>query len=267
MLRPICYLILILMVTLTVTQAQEKHLGGEFTVEAFTPISELIAHPDSFFNRDVKIKGFIASACTNEGCFIEVAPEDGSAEGIVINFAELVHTFPTDCAGLDVTVEGMFYQKIYPSARVLHWQGHSFRKGMPVPDFSLINRMTAKAVTIGTNRRPLLQPDSIHEATFDRINLDAMEFEAEGFGIGKKILMPGDSTEVHSSSSSREIVLCLDGELTIVKPGSNPVTLQANEMSFIPPATKHGIRNNSGKPAVYVFVYARKIEPEEKHDH
>lgn len=247
--------------------AQEKHLGAPFTLTETTPISDLTAHPEKYFNRDVRIEGVIASACTNEGCFIEVAASDGSGDGIVVNFPELVHKFPTDCAGRGVIVEGMFYQKIYPSARVLHWQSHSFRKGKRVPEFSIIRRVTAKAVSIG-KRVGVPKPDDIEEAQIDRINLNVMEFEAEGFGTGKKVLTPGEVTKQHSTGKYREILFCVEGTLTIVKGEKSRVMLSSGEMTYIPPETKHEIRNETDKPATYLFVYVRKLETENSaHSH
>jgi quercetin dioxygenase-like cupin family protein len=260
--------LLILAVSTSLTNAQDKHFGRDFTLKEVTPIAELNERPEKYFNRDVKIEGIIASACTNEGCFIEVISKSGKGEGVVINFPELVNTFPIDCAGHKAVVEGMFYQKVYPSSRVLHWQGHSFRKGMHVPEFSLIQRISAKAVTIERETGVIPEPGKINEASVDRIDLDAMEFEAEGFGTGKKLLKPGEITEEHSTGNSREILYCLEGTLTVLKSGGEPVNLAAGEMSYIPPATKHEIKNLSDKSAVYVFVFAQKIEAEKKeHDH
>jgi quercetin dioxygenase-like cupin family protein len=256
--------LLILALSTAVTNAQEKHFGRDFTLKETTPMIELTEHPEKYFNRDVKIEGIIASACTNEGCFIEVIPKSGKGEGVVINFPELVQTFPTGCAGHAVVVEGMFYQKIYPSSRVLHWQGHSFRKGIHVPEFSLIKRISAKAVTIGTEKITLPEPGKISEALVDHIDLNVMEFEAEGFGTGRKTLEPGEITEEHSTGNSREILFCLEGTLTVLKSGGEPVNLMAGEISYIPPETKHEIKNLYDKPAVYIFVFARKIEAEKK---
>ena len=57
------------------------HLGAAFRLKQATPIAELERDPSRYFNRDVRIEGVIASACTQEGCFIEVVPEDGDGEG------------------------------------------------------------------------------------------------------------------------------------------------------------------------------------------
>jgi len=237
-------------------------------MKEITTISELILHPGKYYNRDVKIEGIIASLCTEEGCFIEVVSKDGTGEGIVVNFPELIHTFPTSCAGCEVVVEGMFYQKIYPKSRVLHWQGHSFRKGKTVPEYSLIKRMNAKAVDIIERKGDVPKPGEINSASVDRVDLSKMEYETDGFGCGKKNLAPGDSMEQHSSGNYREIIYCMEGELTVIKQGVQPITLKPGEMTYIPSDTKHAVKNQSDKPTEYFFVFARKIETEEKkHDH
>jgi quercetin dioxygenase-like cupin family protein len=185
-----------------------------------------------------------------------------------VNFPELIHNFPANCAGYEVVVEGMFYQKIYPTSRVQHWQGHSFRKGKKVPEFSLIKRILAKAVSISEKKLEIPKSTEIIPASVNRIDLNTMEFETDGLGVGKKVLAPGDSVEEHSSGNYREIVFCLEGELTVIKGFLPQVILKKGEMTYISPDTKHEIKNQSDKPAVYLFVFARKIEPEEtKHEH
>jgi quercetin dioxygenase-like cupin family protein len=237
-----------------------RHLGRPFALAEATPIAGLTAHPERHFNRTVRIEGVVASCCTQEGCFIEVAP-DGGGQGIVVNFPDLAHLFPTDCIGQRATVEGLFYQKIYPEVRVRHWQDHSFRPGKTVPEYSWIPRMTAAAASVGGTRGPLPPAPDIVPARADRVDLRTMEFEAEGFGTGRKELAPGDSTETHSTGGTREMVFCLEGEVTVIGAGPDPVALAPGEMSFIPPATRHALRNDGDRPAVYVFVYSRRIEP------
>lgn len=237
------------------------HIGRAFAIEEITPIAALCRNPERYFNRNVRIEGVIASACRQEGCFIEVVPENGGAEGILVNFPDSLR-FPVDCAGRKATVEGMFYQKIYPASRVAHWQGHSFRQGKPVGEFSLIKRITAKAAELG-ERGSVPGPGDIVPAATDRIDLGKMEFEAEGFGTGKKVLEPGGVTDRHSTGKVREMIFCIEGAVEVGLGSAAPIELRAGEMAFIPPATEHELRNRGAEPAVYIFVYSRA--PEEKH--
>jgi len=256
-----------LLIAAVLGEGEWTHLGENFTIGQETPISKLIEHPERYHNRDVKISGIIASVCNEEGCFIEVVPKNGKGEGIVVNFPGLKHTFPLDCAGKEAVVEGLFYQKTYPSARVSHWQHHSYRKGKKVPRFALIMRMAAKAARIGGSRSAIPTPAEIKRTVPHRIDLDIMEFEDEGFGIGKKQLEPGGTTPEHSTGKVREMIVCLEGAVVVFKQGSEPVVLTPGEMAFIPPVTVHEIRNQGKENASYIFVYARVIEEEEEHDH
>lgn len=242
----------------TLAETQWTHLGEPFRLDAATPISELAAHPERYFNRQVRVEGVIASACTQEGCFIEVVADDGHGEGILVNFPDLKHHFPTACAGSRAIVEGLFYRKIYPASRVLHWQGHSFRTGKPVTEFSIIPRLTARAASIDQERGPVPPPGDIYAVTPDHIDLGTTEFEAEGFGSGRKILKPGEVVNAHNSGGSREVIYCLEGAITVRREGHPTVVLQAGQMTYVPPGTEHDLRNESDRPAGYLFVFAKE---------
>ena len=122
----------------------------------------------------------------------------------MVSFADTTR-FPTDCIGSHVTVEGMFYRKIYPASRVAHWQGHSFRRGRPVPEFSRIERLTTKAAEIGA-RGTAPPPGDIVRAATDRVDLATTEFETDGFGTGRKHLALGEVTGRHSTGRMRELI-------------------------------------------------------------
>jgi quercetin dioxygenase-like cupin family protein len=251
-------------------QQRLAHLGGEMRGGEVTSIAELSAHPERWFNKDVRIAGVIASAYTQEGSFIEVVPVAGPGEGILVSFADPGIKFPLECAGRSVVVEGMFYQKIYPAPRVAHWQEHSFRKGKPVPPFSLIKRLTARAADFGEMLSDIPVPGDIVAAYTARMDLSVTEFETTGFGTGRKVLGPGEVTEKHSTGSVREMIFCLEGEVTVHQEGSKAVTLRAGEMSFIPPATEHELKNDGTSRCVYLFVYSKaekKTVEEKPHIH
>ena len=261
-------LLAMLLTTTPAPDASPLHLGAAFRLKQATPIAALERDPSRYFNRDVRIEGVIASACTQEGCFIEVVPEDGDGEGIVVSFGDTTK-FPTDCIGSRVVVEGMYYRKIYPAARVAHWQGHSFRRGKPVPEFSRIERLTAKAAEIGA-RGTTPPPGDIVPAATDRVDLATTEFETEGFGTGRKRLAPGEATERHSTGKARELIFCLEGTVTLKLGAAAPVTLRAGEMSYVPPDTEHELRNPGPGPTTYLFVFSRASEPQpaqEPHAH
>jgi len=241
-------------------------LGEPLVMEKETQIEALLDDPVAYHGRVARISGRIASVCTQEGCFIEVVPWKGG-EGIVVNFPGLVHTFPVDCAGLEAEVEGRFYQKVYPRARVAHWQRHSFRKGEHVPEYSLTFRMDVSGARIGGNRAAVPTPAKIREASADKVALGVMEFEAEGMGIGRRTIGPGTSVPRPSTGGNRWLVVCLDGSLIVYRADLPPVPLKVWEMTYIPAGVEYHIRNESDRDASFILVYAEKVEEAEAEGH
>lgn len=242
-------------------------LGEPLVIDQETPIESLLHDPAAHHGSTVRISGRIASVCTREGCFIEVAPKDGGGEGIVVNFPGLAYTFPVDCAGLEAVVEGRFYQKVYPRARVAHWQHHSFRRGEQVPEYSLAFRMDVSGAKIGGSRAAVPTPAQIREASAHTIALGSMEFEAEGLGIGRRTIGPGVVVPRPSTGGNRWLVVCLDGRLVVHRADRQPVPLNAWELTYIPAGVVYDIRNEGERDASFLLVYAENIEPEEPEPH
>ena len=199
---------------------------------------------------------------------MEIVAEDDPHRAIMVKCPGHGETFPLDCVGKTAIVEGLFYQKIYPASRVQHWQAHGFRPNAEVPPYSLVLRMSANAARIGGPSKRVPPPTTtIKAGAIEKIDLRAMEFEDDGFGVGRKELKPGGQTPEHTTGSVREMILCLAGTLTVEKEGYAPVTITEGDMAFIPPKTKHAIRNNSKASATYVFVNARVIPTESAGEH
>ncbi len=232
------------------------HLGSPFAIARATPIADLEAHPERWFNRDVRIEGIVASVCLRDGCVMEVVPAGGSrGESVLAGFADTTR-FPTDCRGARVVLEGMFYRKVYPASRVVAWQEHSFRPGEPVPPFTRLLRMTVRAAEVGPRGVPVPPGRALEPAPTDRVDLLASEFEDDACGTGRKRLGPGEATPAHNSSYARELVFCLEGAITIRCGDAPPVVLGPSQMGYVPPNTWHEIRNEGRRPATYLFVFA-----------
>jgi len=239
-------------------------LGAPFTLTQETPIAEITTDPDAFHDRVVRIEGRIASVCTQEGCFIEVVPENGG-EGIVVNFPGLVHTFPIDSAGLAAVVEGRLYRKIYPRARVDHWQHHSFRPGVEIPAFSLVLRMDAHGAQIGGDQSAVPRPAPMREVVPDRVGLAQVGFETEDLGIDRRRIAAGGSIPRPSPGNYRWLVLCRAGEVVIARHGGTNVAIRAGEMSFLPAGVDFEVRNESSGDAVVELLYSKVVTPAGRH--
>ena len=243
------------------------HLGDALAIDEATPIQEITTDPEAYHDHVVRIEGRIASVCTREGCFIELVPTEGG-EGIVANFPGLAHTFPTDCAGLEAVVEGRFYQKVYPRARVAHWQQHSFRPGEAIPEYSLAFRMDVRGADIGGTRAAPPPPAAITAASADRIDLERVEFEAEGFGIGRRTVAPGEVVPRPSTGGNRWMIICLEGRLAVHRADRDrPVALETAEMTYVPAGIMFEVRNESSADAALSLVYARRLDEPEAAGH
>lgn len=230
------------------------HLGEPFAAATATPVAEVLMHPERSVNRVVRLKGRIASVCNEEGCFIEVVPPDGG-DGIVVNFPGLKFTFPKDCAGLTVDVEGLLYRKIYHRARVLHWQHHSFRPGIAVPPYSSVWRMDAHAASLSGLRAALPTSGELRAAVPDKIDLAKTAFEDEGFGIDRRVIDAGSTLSQPGAATVRKIVVCVEGLATVERLGAAPVSLSPGEMAYIPAAAAFDIRAGNSA-ATLLIIYA-----------
>jgi mannose-6-phosphate isomerase-like protein (cupin superfamily) len=244
-----------------------RHLGAPLVINEATPIAAIAADPAAFHDRELRIEGRIASVCTQEGCFIEVVPAEGG-DGIVVNFPGLLHTFPTDCAGLEAVVEGRFYQKVFPRARVAHWQHHSFRPGEAVPEYSLALRMDVRGAAIGGVRAAPPAPAAIRPASADLVDLGRSDFETEGLGIGRRRVAPGEVVPRPSTGGNRWLVICLEGRLAVHRADrAEPVELGPSEMSYIPAGVLFEVVNPGDAGAAVSMVYVRKLEEKKEGAH
>ncbi|MCX6556111.1 MAG: DUF4920 domain-containing protein [Candidatus Aminicenantes bacterium] len=239
---------------------QYPHLGEPFAAATATPVAEVLAYPERFANRVVRLTGRIASVCNEEGCFIEVVPPDGGGDGIVVNFPGLKFTFPKDCAGLTADVEGLLYGKVYHRARVAHWQHHSFRPGIAIPPFSSVWRLEARAAHLSGLRAAIPAPSELRAAIPDKINLTETAFEDEGFGVDRRVVEAGATLLQPAAATVRKIVVCVEGLAMVERAGTALVSLSPGEMTYIPAAAAFNIRAGKSVAAVLI-VYANAPQP------
>jgi len=87
-------------------------------------LASVLAAPDRFAGRPVRVEGHVRRACTAMGCWMELA-ESGDAAAPACRVIMKDHSFfvPTDSAGASARVEGTLSVRRIEPAQVAHMEG------------------------------------------------------------------------------------------------------------------------------------------------
>jgi hypothetical protein len=84
-------------------------------------LADVLATPDRFRDQAVTVEGQVRRACTRRGCWMEVAQgADPKLPGCRVTFKDYGFFVPTDSAGAQVKVQGVFGVNTLPPERVAH---------------------------------------------------------------------------------------------------------------------------------------------------
>ncbi len=70
-------------------------------------VSELMASPDAYVGKTVKVEGLITAVCPKRGCWMELA-SDKEFQTVKIKVDDGVMVFPLDAKGKVATAQGVF---------------------------------------------------------------------------------------------------------------------------------------------------------------
>jgi mannose-6-phosphate isomerase-like protein (cupin superfamily) len=76
---------------------------------------------------------------------------------------------------------------------------------------------------------------------------------------GKVVLQPGESVGRHSTKSSEELIVILDGEGVLIFNDNHRLEFDNNSVLYCPPMTEHDILNTGSAPLSYIYVVAKAI--------
>jgi hypothetical protein len=89
--------------------AGETKLGAGVTLKEATPIAAILAGPQDFVGKTVRVDGIATAVCTHMGCWMAVAPEDDEKGPTVrLKVDDGVIVFPVTAKGRKVSAEGVF---------------------------------------------------------------------------------------------------------------------------------------------------------------
>ena len=80
-------------------------LGDTLTLQAITPVADILARPEEFVGQRVLVKGQVIGVCLEKGCWLDIVGTAG-ADTIQIKVDDGVIVFPPDAVGKQVLAEG-----------------------------------------------------------------------------------------------------------------------------------------------------------------
>jgi hypothetical protein len=98
-------LALLLIITVSISFANEEKYGKEITIKEKTDISKILKAPAKFEGKTILVEGDVLSVCPSKGCWIEVSGEK-EGEKIKVKVEDGVIVFPQDAKGKKALVEG-----------------------------------------------------------------------------------------------------------------------------------------------------------------
>lgn len=102
-------LITTLVLALSFATAADTKLGSGVTLQEATPIAKLVAEPDAFVGKTVRIDGVASAVCTHLGCWMSVAADDKpDAMTVRLKVDDGAMVFPVSAKGKRVSAEGVF---------------------------------------------------------------------------------------------------------------------------------------------------------------
>ncbi len=112
---------LLLLLAPAVLAADATTYGDGVKVEDATSIAEILADPDAFVGKTVRVEGGVLDVCPKKGCWIEVGDEE---QHIRIKVDDGVIVFPTDAAGKIAAAEGEVEAIEMTRERYVGWLAH-----------------------------------------------------------------------------------------------------------------------------------------------
>jgi hypothetical protein len=97
---------LVLFAAAALVAGEARSYGKPLTVKDVTRVSDILAHPEQYQGKRVKVEGAVVDVCKMRGCWIRIAG-DQDFESIQFKVDDGVITFPMSERGKTAVVEGV----------------------------------------------------------------------------------------------------------------------------------------------------------------
>lgn len=109
--------------------AEGKTYGKGVAAGDVVAVSELIAHPEAYVGKTVRVEGLITDVCPKRGCWMNLAG-DKEFQTVRIKVDDGVIVFPMDAKGKHAVAEGVFTKiDITPEQAIEHARHLAEEKG------------------------------------------------------------------------------------------------------------------------------------------
>lgn len=103
------------------TAEKTRSYGETPTLETITPIAEIVADPERFDGRRVRVAGEVEGVCPMKGCWMNLRQGD---ELVRVKVEDDVIVFPADAVGAEATAEGVVELLEMSREQYVGWQAH-----------------------------------------------------------------------------------------------------------------------------------------------
>lgn len=100
--------------------------GAPVGKAAAVPLRTVLANPRAYTTTPVLVEGVVLRACTTMGCWMQLAPDEGS-EGIRVAMKDHAFTIPMNSAGKHARAEGIVEVRQVSKAQADHLEGEGAR--------------------------------------------------------------------------------------------------------------------------------------------
>jgi hypothetical protein len=123
MLRPSGFLVACIALTALAGDAPVLVRGEKLQGLAEVKLADLLAAPEKFQDKNVRLKGVVRRACERKGCWMELAETtDAKAAAVRVTMKGYAFFVPTDSAGSRAVVEGKVSVQAVSEKQAEHYE-------------------------------------------------------------------------------------------------------------------------------------------------
>jgi oxalate decarboxylase/phosphoglucose isomerase-like protein (cupin superfamily) len=110
---------------------------------------------------------------------------------------------------------------------------------------------------VGEKQKPIPKVVDLSQGDSEYLRVLAGPPESCSMRSGRVVLQPSRSVGRHSTEDYEEVVVVLEGEGELLLEDGSVLPLHAHMLGYVPPGTKHDVRNTGAKPLCYVYIVCK----------